>query len=351
MPDAMNSMERVITALNHKEPDRTPFFMTLTLHGAKELGMTIKEYYSDVKNVIEGQMRLNAKYKDDALYGFTYASAEMEAWGGETIFYDDGPPNSGSPIIRKIEDIENLRSPDVNSSPSLLKTLDLIAGLKSKVNGSIPIFGVVMSPFSLPVMQLGFEKYLGLIYERKDLFEKLIKLNERFAIDWANAQLNAGAAAIVYFDPVSSNTIITRKEFLETGYKIAKRTLSEIKGGVGFHFASGRCSEIIDDVIALGAAGIAVSVDENLAEIKKKCAGRITVMGNLNAIEMRRWTATETESRIKDCIRKAGRGGGYLITDNHGEIPWQVSDDVLFAYSDAVHKWGNYPLDWVDNCE
>lgn len=347
MGTKMNSMERVMTALSHKEPDRVPFFMTLTLHGAKELGMTIKEYYSKAENIIEGQLRLNAKYQDDALYGFTYASAEAEAWGGESIFYDDGPPNSGAPIIKKFDDINNLTSPDVYSAPSLRKTLDLISGLKNKVENTIPIFGVVLAPFSLPVLQLGFEKYFDLIYERKDLFEKLIRLNERFTIEWANAQLNAGASAIVYFDPVSSNTIVTKKEFLDTGYLIAKRTLAEIKGGAGYHFASGQCSDIIDEVISTGAVGVAVSMDDDLAEIKRKCAGKITVMGNLNAIEMRRWTAAETEIKIKECILKAGRGGGYLLTDNHGEIPWQVNDDTLLAYSESVNKWGQYPLSWI----
>lgn len=351
MVDTMNSMERVMTTLGHKEPDKVPFFMTLTLHGAKELGLTIKEYYSDVKNVIEGQLRLNAKYNDDALYGFTYASSEMEAWGSESIFYDDGPPNSGAPIIRNFEKINSLIPPDISKSPSLLRTLDLIAGLKNKVDNRMPIFGVVISPFSLPVMQLGFDRYFDLINERKDLFEKLINLNEQFTIEWANAQLNAGATAIVYFDPVSSRTIITKKEFLEMGFKIAKSTLSEIKGGAGFHLASGRCLDIIDEVISTGVVGVAVSVEDDLADIKKHCAGKITVMGNLNAIEMRRWTFDETEKHIKECIRKAGRDGGYLLTDNHGEIPWQVSDEILFAYSESVHKWGRYPLSWIDENE
>ena len=30
-----------------------------------------------------------------------YGALEMEAWGSETVFRDDGPPNAGPPIIRK----------------------------------------------------------------------------------------------------------------------------------------------------------------------------------------------------------------------------------------------------------
>jgi len=39
--------------------------------------------------------------------------------------------------------------------------------------------------------------------------------------------------------------------------------------------------------------------------------------------------------------------GGFILSDNHGEIPWQVPEEALLAVSEAVHTWGNYPLDWV----
>jgi len=71
------------------------------------------------------------------------------------------------------------------------------------------------------------------------------------------------------------------------------------------------------------------------------------VIGNLNAIEMRRWTPAQAEAEVKKTIAAAGPGGGFVLSDNHGEIPWQVPEDVLFAISAAVRKWGNYPLDWV----
>ncbi|MGR8935731.1 MAG: methylcobamide--CoM methyltransferase MtbA, partial [Gammaproteobacteria bacterium] len=46
-------------------------------------------------------------------------------------------------------------------------------------------------------------------------------------------------------------------------------------------------------------------------------------------------------------IAKAGRGGGFILADNHGEIPWQVPEAILLAIGDAVERWGRYPLDWT----
>ena len=99
----------------------------------------------------------------------------------------------------------------------------------------------------------------------------------------------------------------------------------------------------------LGTAVLGVSAEEDMATIKSVCYGKASLLGNLNGVAMRRWTAAEAEEEVKNAIASAGKGGGFILSDNHGEIPFQVPDDVLFTISEAVHKWGRYPLDWIQN--
>ncbi|MDM8526822.1 uroporphyrinogen decarboxylase family protein [Anaerolineales bacterium HSG24] len=343
------SLQRVLTTLGHKEPDRVPFFLLATMHGAKELGLSIKEYFSKAENVVEGQLRMRAKYRHDCLTSFFYVAIEVEAWGSEVVFCDDGPPNSGMPIIRSAEDIKHLEPPKIEETACLLKVLKTTELLKAKVGDEAPIIGVAISPFSLPVMQMGFDKYIELMVEQPDLFERLMKINEAFCVAWSNAQLEVGATAIAYVDPISSTTITSREMYLKTGFKVAQQTLAQIKGPTATLMASGRCLPIVGDLAQTGTAIIGVSVLEDLAEIKAACQNKLTVLGNLNGIEMRRWTPEQTETIVKDVIAQAGPGGGFILSDNHGEIPWQVPDEILMAISEAVHKWGRYPLNWVEN--
>lgn len=343
--DQMTSLQRVLTALAHKEPDRVPFFLLLTMHGAKELGLSIEEYFSRAENVAEGQLRLRRKYKHDCFYNFYYASLEVEAWGGEVIFHEDGPPNSGRPIIRQHEDIKKLSIPDIATTPCLQKVLNSSRILKEHAKDEVPIIGVVMSPFSLPVMQMGFDKYIEILYNHPDLFSHLMQVNEQFCVSWANAQLDAGSTAICYFDPIASSTIIPRDLYLQTGFDVAKRTINKIKGPTATHFASGRCLPILDDIAQTGTAIVGVSKEESVTQLKAACQkNNLTVLGNLNGIEMRRWTKGDAEREVKSLLLKAASGGGFLLSDNHGEIPLQVPDDVLHALSQAVHTWGTYPL-------
>jgi uroporphyrinogen decarboxylase len=344
----MTSMQRVLTTLGHTEPDRVPFFLLPTMHGARELGLSIRDYFASSETVARGQLLMRERYRHDCLYGFYYASVEVEAFGGEVIYREDGPPNSGRPLVARGDDILRLAPPCVEEANCLAKVLGAIRQMKEATGGDVPIIGVVMSPFSLPVMQLGFDQYLDVMYERADMFGHLMRVNEEFCVNWANAQLAAGATAICYFDPVSSPTIVPREIYLKTGFEVAQRTIARIKGPTATHFASGATIPVAADLPLTGTAVIGVSCNEDLALVKETFRGKLTVLGNLNGIEMRTWTAEKAEAEVKKAIAKAGRGGGFILADTHGEIPWQVPEEVLSHISTAVHKWGVYPLDWIN---
>lgn len=344
----MNSMERVMTAFSHKEPDRVPVFHLLSHYGAKELDIPIKEYFSKPEYVAEAQLRMRKKYSNDCMYTFFYAPIEIEAFGGEVIFTQDGPPNSAEPFIKNIEQIKNITPPKINDSKALQRVLEATDILKKTVGDEVPIIGVVMSPFSLPVMQMGFEKYLELLYFRKNEFDLLMKINEEFCVSWANAQLEAGAAAICYFDPLASPTIIERSKYLETGHKTAQRTISRIKGATATHLASGITLSVLDDIVATGSAAIGFSGKDDIKAIKKLAFGKISLIGNLNGIDIVNWDKEKTRKEVKKLIREAAVGGGFILSDNHGEIPYQVPEDVLLEISETIREYGTYPIQVKD---
>ena len=171
-----------------------------------------------------------------------------------------------------------------------------------------------------------------------------MRVNGEFCVEWANAQLAAGATAICYFDPVSSPTIIPRELYLETGFPIAKQTIARIKGATATHFVSGNCLPIADLVPQTGTAAVGISSLEDLSKLKEAFRNKLTLLGNLNGIEMNRWTPKQTEAKVREIIQQAAPGGGFILSDNHGEIPFSISEEILMTISETVNTFGNYPI-------
>lgn len=340
---AMTPVERVSAVLGRTTPDRVPLALALTLHGGKALGMSIRDFYADPRNVVEGHVRLHARYGADIVPGTWYAPLEHEAWGGDVLWFDDGPPNAGAPVIRRPEQIASLEAPRPADSPRAMAMLSSIAGLRERLGPGVAILGGVVSANSLPIMLMGFEAYLNLLLEQRPLWERLVRTVEEWTVAWGNAQLAAGATGLAYFDPMASSTIVPPELYRATGRVVATRTIARLNGPTVTLLASGRTLPVVDDVAATGTRGLGISSLDDLEEASAACRGKLAVVGALNGIEMRRWTPADAEAHVRRVIRWAGPGG-LVVSDNHGEIPFPVADETIMAIAEAVRRWGRYPI-------
>lgn len=348
MDAEITSMERIMAAMEQREADRVPLCLALTYQGAAELDMALKNYFGKVENIVKGQLIMKEKYKNDCLNPFYYAAIESEAFGGEMVFLEDGPINSGEPPIKNDNDIIKLVPPSIDQSAGMQMCLKSIELLRKEAGPDVLIPGAVISPFSLPILQMGFDKYIELIYEKPQLFKKLMKVNEEFCVNWANAQLKAGASAISYNESMAAPAIIPTNIYEQLGFEVTKSTIQRIHGDIAIVFSSETCLPLLDYIIKAGAKMVNVGYKEDIGEFKKRVNNRLTVAGNLNGVEMCRWSEREAEEKVKDIISKAGRGGGLIISDSAGDIPYYVKEDTLLAISETINKWGKYPLEWIE---
>jgi|APLak6261675434_1056106.scaffolds.fasta_scaffold00209_3 uroporphyrinogen decarboxylase len=342
----MNSLERTVAALSHREGDRPPVFLLFTMHGAKVLGLSLREYFSSAEHVIEGQWRLRQQFGHDCLYAFHYASLELEAWGCGSSFIDEGPPNLGDLLIHRVAELDDLEAPRLDH-PSLRRVLRVIEGLHARARGEAPVVGVVLSPYSVPVMQLGFGPWLELLHEARvqpggqadRRVRRLLALNEDFAARWGAAQLAAGATALVYFDPLFSPTMTSDDLALPLALPMAQRFVQQFAAPVGLHFASGRVQGRWSAALSTGAAVLSVSAEDDLAALKATCHGRAALLGNLNGVQMPHWSARDAHQAASRALTLGAEGGGFVLADNHGELPFHVGDEVLHAVVRAADDW------------
>jgi uroporphyrinogen decarboxylase len=343
--DAMTPMQRVRAAMSFAEPDRVPYFLSLTTTGARQVGMPLTEYFRRPDKIAEAQLRMQERFGHDNLYSATYAANHYEAFGGAPLFFEDSAPVGGPPIIGA-DDIAGLKAPRVADCACFQTGLEAIRRMRAEVGGDIPIIGFAVGPASMPVHQMGFPAYLSLMYDAPERWAHLLAINEELVNDWIDAQIEAGVDMIGYFDPLASPEMIPAGMWRSVVMAQTQRIIARSSVPCALGYASARSQSAVD-ALATGAAAVCITEREDLAAVKRAYFGRMGVTGNLNGIKMAHWCDADVEAAVKAAIAQAGPGGGFILSDHQGDIPWLVKEDTLAAIGDAVRKWGRYPLAWL----
>jgi uroporphyrinogen decarboxylase len=339
----MTALERVTAVLQHEEPDCVPACPILLMQGAAELDMGLEEYFSQGDHIAEGQLRLWEKFGHDFVFGFPHITEDITAFGAPLKYFRNGPPSPGGMAIHSYDDVFDLTVPDPESSPVLAETLRAIELLARQVKGEVPILGACIAPFSLPSMLMGTEPWMELLFVeeqsvRDEVLPHLLDIMIEFVVAWANAQLAAGADAIVLADGMSSAAVLDRQLFLELALPVVKATVPRIRGAV-IHEGVGDLQPMLDLLLGTGVVGVILTSNDDLTTAKAEVGEQLTLIGNLNNIEMRRWSADDMRRRAEAALSQAAPGSGFILSAQGPEIPLGVPDDVIHAMVQAAHSW------------
>lgn len=338
----MNSVERILTTLQYKQPDQIPVLPVLLLQGAKLLKLALPTYLQNEQFLIHGQQALIDKYGHDGVFGLPHFIGDIEAFGGSVVYSECGSPCAGRMVWRQWSDIEKLRAPIPQNCPSLQRVLKATEGLAAKFKGKKLIIGAALAPFTLPSLLIGTEKWMELLWEdellRGPIISQCLEICKEFCVSWANAQLQAGADIVVLADGMASATCITREQFEQFALPILHQTIAEIKGPVGYE-PVGRIDPFIDLVATMKLHLVLLGCEDDLMHCKKIVHGKMAVMGNLNNIEMVHWDRQQTLKKAQELLKEAAIGGGYILGTQGPEIPWETKDEVIAALIEAAHLY------------
>jgi len=337
----MNSRERVMAALNLQEPDRVPF--------ADYVDNIVKQKIMGTAEIDEAEFA--NKIGMDAIYFADYSTplfcknhsgdeAEAKAYGltGEPEFIGEG-------LIRTEKDLDKIILPDPHDEifydPAKRfmekyhdKDLAIYAGLRP--------FGMFNTIFSMPMMDFAFalRDNLGLINTMMDIFiewnliiiEKLQGLGIDFIIAYNDMAFKSGP-------------LISLQDFREIFLPKMKIVAEAIKIPWAFH-SDGDLSLVMEDLLTLGMN--AVNPFEppvmSLKTAKEKWGDQICLWGNIDLIHTLPYgTVEEVEAEVKQRIKEAGPGGGYICASANSVTGWCKIENI-FAMTNAVKKYGRYPL-------
>lgn len=341
----MNAIERFTAVMTGKIPDRVPIMGNLLEQGAKELGLSIQEYYSKGEYVAEGQLRLQERYGYDNLSGFFYAGREAEMLGCRKIIFSDiGPPNVGHLIIKNSKDIEKLEVPeDISQLPAFEELAKCIHILKQEAGGKVVIGSAVVSSFSLPAILMGIDRWLELLLTgpeslRKELLEKC----SDFCIRLIQALRKAGVDGVSYSNPVGSADFFSVKQFKDLSLEWIVRDIQAVgPEGITYFNGGGRINPMLDTIIEhTGIVTYYINPLDDVAQAKNIIGTRGISSGVINDIRLMDWSKEEIYKEVEE-IMNAGAAGGRFVFGTL-VMPYLIPEKNICYLFDAARQYGTY---------
>lgn len=331
-----SDLNRLMTTLGHQRPDSAPIALSLALQAGRTTGIALPEILTDAGAFADAQLAMHERWQHEVAISMMYAAAEAEAFGSAVRFYDDGPPNAGAPIVNAPHDLDALPEPDPTSSAPLARTLEVIDRMQRGLDGRALTAAVAVGPLSGPVMWCGMEQWLRILLEEPEFAERIVARYRRFAHGWAQAQLAAGAQALIWFEPLASTSMLP----LGLVERHAAEPLADACGlgaPVNLHLASARALDTVPLAASCGVTLLSIGLDDDPVELRAATAGSLSLIGTLNGLAMHRWDDDDAVRATREGIDRYGATGGYVVCDAHGEIPWQTPPEVLDHVTRARH--------------
>lgn len=337
-------MDRLTAAINGENADRIPVFCNLLDQGARELGVTLRDYYANGELVAEAQLRMREKYGYDNVWSLFYVGKEAELMGCQGIRYaHDGPPNVEDFVIKRLDDIGRLEIPgDIAAHPAFAEELRCLSILKREVGGKYPICAYISSSMTLPALLMGMEKWFELLFlgpaePRNALMEKC----HAFFVKEVNAYRDHGADVLIYSNPFGSTDTVPMRFFINESLPWIEKDIAAVgTAGMVYYCGTSRFNRVINAVLERTGIGVYyLSPLDDVAEGKRIVAGRALTCGIINDIRMITWTQDAIREQVRRIIDAGKPGGRFLF--GTGVMPYHIREESIRTMLETAYESGH----------
>jgi MtaA/CmuA family methyltransferase len=228
--------------------NHTPFHPILMHFAARYSGFTYGRFASDYRALVESNLRCRDEFGMDAVGLISDPYRETAAFGARVTFPDENVPRCMETLVRSMEDIGQLKNPDVYKNE---RTLDRINGgraLRKIVGPDVPIIGWIEGPLAESCDLAGVSEVLLKIYLEPDFVKQLIDKVMVTAKDFARAQVEAGCDIIGVGDAICSQVDVEcYREFVKEKHQELFEYIRSLGAKVKLHIC-GNISHLLDDI-------------------------------------------------------------------------------------------------------
>ena len=167
--------------------------------------------------------------------------------------------------------------------PSMRVVLDAISILRHEYGDRVAILGKIMGPWTLCYHLVGVEDFLLMTVLEPDKVRALLDALIPVTVTYANAQLKAGADAVVLPDHATGN-MVSPKTYAEFLVPLHHKMLPQIGGPTILHVC-GKCVDRIPLIITEGYDAWHFEWVNDPKKVVELARGEISLLGGVNTFD------------------------------------------------------------------
>ncbi|MHA1129531.1 MAG: uroporphyrinogen decarboxylase family protein [Candidatus Helarchaeota archaeon] len=390
----MDAKTRVLTTLDHQEPDRVPLFdlgvdsvPVLEKYSGKSLssilglvklirvlipvgwkrflkwGARRKSIYKAVGKSIANFMKnigydcsscpvslfltksefpSKREYVDE--YGRQFIFSKVDSGGRQVDlpFYKGGYFDTDNPEAAYEE--WGLLDPDHPGRAAAYKAA--VAAAK----GEVYLPPGMVGPLEGTWESFGFTTFTKLLYTKKRFIEKVFRDRGDFMVALTQNMLDLGAETILILDDAGfkGSPFLNPKmyeKYVAAQIKRVSNKVHSYDGKLMLH-SCGDVRKILDILINAGVDALhpwEASAGMDIFKGKKLYGDRLTLIGNVPIDLLTHGTVQNVETYVKKLIKLCAPGGGYMLGTGH-TVSYSVTLENYEKMLDIGRKYGTYPI-------
>ena len=283
------------------------------------------------------------RYALDAAILFSDILTIPDAMGLGLYFADGEGPRFERPT-RDAASIGKLVAPDPLGE--LKYVIDAVAEIRRALGGRVPLIGFAGSPYTLACYMVeggasdDFRTVKTMLYREPALLHRILDVNAQAVALYLNAQIEAGAQAVMLFDTWGGN--LSHDAYREFSLAYLDRVLGEVKR----EHAGVRVPRIVftkgggpwlESIAGCGCDCVGLDWTVSLADARRRVGEHVSLQGNLDPAVL--FSSPQViHEETKKALASFGAGSGHVFNLGHGISQFTPPEHVS-ALVDAVHEF------------
>lgn len=347
MPKLKN--DTFLRALQREPVDYTPVWMM------RQAGRYLPEYnqtraragdfLSLCKNpdlATEVTLQPLARFPLDAAILFSDILTIPDAMGLGLYFAQGEGPKFERPLREEWE-IRALTAPD--PIEHLGYVIDAVRQIRHALDNSVPLIGFSGSPFTLACYMIegqggtDFATVKKMLYQRPDLLHHILATNARAVTDYLNAQIEAGAQAVMIFDTWGG--ALSHAAY----HEFSLRYMTEIVSGLTRQRDGAKVPVVLftkgggnwlEAMAATGCDALGLDWTVDIGSARARVGDKVALQGNLDPAILLSDPDTVRKEAGK-VLASYGHGNGHVFNLGHGISQFTPPENAA-SLIQAVHE-------------